>query len=118
MSHSADPNKLLEVLGDELRPVVRDDPRPLVGIPFSRPLDDRLDFGFGHALADLPVDEKAAAAIEQAAEVEEGAGDVDVRDIDVPVFMHAERLLKAFALERGFAVVCPYQSGVIRCPLS
>src|SRR5215472_9237406 len=28
MRHARDPNELLEVLGDELRPVVRDDPEP------------------------------------------------------------------------------------------
>src|SRR3954447_1029256 len=99
MSHPADPDELLEILGDELRPVVRDDPRPRVGIPLARPLEDRLDLGFGHALADLPVDDGPAAAVEQAAEVEERAGDVDVRDVDVPVLMHAERLLEAFPLE-------------------
>src|SRR3954449_3870171 len=97
MSHSADPDALLEVLGDELRPVVGDDPRPRVGIPLACPLDDRLDLGFGHALADLPVDDEPAAAVEQAAEVEEGAGDVDGGDVDVPVLMHPERLLEAFS---------------------
>src|SRR5438874_447135 len=99
MSHSADPDELLEALGDELRPVVGDDPGPRVGIPLACPLDDRLDLGFGHALTDLPVDDEPAAAIEQAAEGEERAGDVDVGDVDVPVLMHAERLLEALALE-------------------
>src|SRR6516162_4454616 len=99
MSHSADPNELLEVLGDELRPVIRDDPGPRVGISLARPLDDRLDLGLSHARTDLPVDDEPAAAIEEAAEVEERTGDVDVRDIDVPVFVHSEWLLKAFALE-------------------
>src|SRR6478609_7495876 len=99
MSHSADPDELLEVLGDELRPVVRDDPGPRVGIPLARPLNDRLDLGLGQALADLPVDEEPTAAVEQAAEVEERPGDVDVRDVDVPVLMHPERLLEAFAFE-------------------
>ena len=98
MSHSADPDELLEVLGDELRPVVRDDPGPRIGIPLAGPLDDRLDLGFGHALADLPVDDEPAAAIEQAAEVEERAGDVDVGDIDVPVLVGPKRLLEAFPL--------------------
>src|SRR3954465_5292123 len=99
MSHPADPDELLEVLGDELRPVVGDDPRPRVGIPLACPLDDRLDLGLGPALAALPVDDIPAAAIEEAAEVEERAGDVDVGDVDVPVLMHPERLLEAFPLE-------------------
>src|SRR5256886_6393684 len=99
MSHSADPDELLEVLGDELRPVVRDDPGPRVGMTLACPLNDRLDLGLGHALADLPVDDVPAAAVEQATEVEERAGDVDVRDVVVPVLMHPERLLEAFPLE-------------------
>src|SRR5512135_119102 len=96
MSHTADPDELLEILGDELRPVVRDDPGPRVWIPLARPLDDRLDIGLGHALADLPVDNEPAATVEEAAEVEERPGDVDVRDVDVPVFVGPQRLLKAF----------------------
>ncbi|SRR6266571_1540283 len=99
MSHSTDPDELLEVTGDELWAVVRDDPRPGVRVALARPLEDRLDVGFGHRLANLPMDEEPAAAIEQAAEVEERPGDVDVRDIDVPVLVGAEWLLEAFALE-------------------
>ena len=98
MSHSADPDELLEILGDELRPVVRDDPGPLVGEALAGPLDDRLDLGLGHALADLPVDDEPAVAVEEAAEVEERAGDVDVGDVDVPVLVGRERLLEARAL--------------------
>src|SRR4051794_6926333 len=65
MSHPADPDELLEVPGDELRPVVRDDPGPRIGEPLARPLDDRLDLGLGHALTDLPVDEEPAVAVEE-----------------------------------------------------
>src|SRR5258705_10192879 len=99
MSHSTDPNELLEVLGDELGAVVRDDPGPLAGETLAAPLDDRLDFRLGHALTNLPVDDESTAAVQQAAEGEEGPGDVDVRDVDVPVFMHPERLLEAFPFE-------------------
>src|ERR1700739_3487376 len=98
MSYSAYHDEFLEVLGDELWAVVRDDPGPRVGMPLAGPLDDRLDLGFGHALTDLPVDDEPAASVEQAAEVEECAGDVDVGDVDVPVLMHPERLLEAFPL--------------------
>src|SRR6478736_5619503 len=97
MSHSADSDELLEILGDELRPVVRDDPGPRVGIPLACPLDDRLDLGLRHALADLPVDDEPAAAVEQATEVEERPGDVDVRDVDVPVLVGPKGLLEALA---------------------
>src|SRR5579885_571258 len=111
MSHPADPDELLEVLGDELRPIVGDDPRPRVGEALAGPLDDRLDVGLGQALAEFPVGDEPAAAVEEAAEVEEGPGDVDVGDIDVPVLVGAERLLEALALERWLAVMCLHQSG-------
>src|SRR5215813_7167791 len=100
MSHPAGPDEFLEALGDELRAVVRDDPRPLPGEALASPLDDRLHFGLGHALADLPVDDEPAAAVEEAAEVEEGPGDVDVGDVDVPVLMGPQWLMEAFPFER------------------
>ena len=104
MSHSADPDELLEVLGDELRPVVRDDPGTCLGKPLANPLNNRLDLSLGHALADLPVDDEPTAAVEQAAEVEERAGDVDVGDVDVPVLVGPQGLYEAFPF--GVVRVC------------
>src|SRR5262249_49027656 len=112
MCHTADADELLEVPGDELRPVVRDDQGPRVGEPLARPLDDRLDFGFGHALPDLPVDDESTVAVEEAAEVEERPGDIDVRDINMPVLVGPQGLLKARPFERWFAVMYAYQTGV------
>src|SRR6185437_5610096 len=112
MSHSTDSDELLEILGDELRPVVRDDPGPLVGEALAGPLDDRLDLEFGHALADLPVDDEPAVAIQQAAEVEERAGDVEIRNIDVPVLVGTQGLLEALPLERGLVVPRLDRSGL------
>src|SRR5262245_41170965 len=60
MGHAAEADELLEVPGDELRPVVREDPGPGVGVTFAGPLDDRLDIGLGHGLPDLPVDDEPA----------------------------------------------------------
>src|SRR5512133_260824 len=99
MGHAADPDELLEIPGDELRAVVRDDPRPGVGVTLAGALSDRLDVGLGHRRADLPMDDEPAVAVEQAAEEEERAGDVDVRDVDVPVLVGAERLLEALSFE-------------------
>src|SRR4029453_2284473 len=53
--HATDPDELLEVLGDELRPVVRDDPRRPPREALPGPLDDLLDVRLGHRLPDLPV---------------------------------------------------------------
>jgi len=63
MSHAAKPDELLEVLGDELRAVVRDDPRSLVGESLASPLQDRLDVSLGHRLADLPMNDEPATAV-------------------------------------------------------
>jgi hypothetical protein len=87
MGHTANANELLEVPGDELRPIVGDDPRCHVGELLTCPLDDLLDVGLGHGLAQLPMDQVSATAIQEAAQVVERAGDIDVRDIDVPVFV-------------------------------
>ena len=45
--HAADPDEFLEVLGDELRTVVGDDPRRDAGEFLPCPLDDLLDVGLG-----------------------------------------------------------------------
>ena len=93
MRHPADADELLEVPGDELRAVVRDDPRVRAGVLFARPLDDRLHLGFGHRLADLPVEEETAVAVQDAAQEEEGPADVEVGDVDVPVLVGPRRLV-------------------------
>src|SRR5436190_17567587 len=99
MYHAANPEELLEIPGQELGPVVGDDPRAGVGVSFACALDDRLDVGFGHARADLPVDDQSAAAVEQAAEVVERAGDVDAGHVHVPVLVGPERPWEAFPFE-------------------
>ena len=67
MRHATEADKLLEVLRNELRAVVRDDPRPSIRVSLSCPLDDCLDVRLGHRLPDFPVHDKPAAAIKQAA---------------------------------------------------
>jgi hypothetical protein len=44
------------------------------------------------------MDDEATVAVQQAAQVIGGAGDVDIGDIDVPVPMGRQRLLEAGAL--------------------
>src|SRR3954452_15521034 len=103
VSHTAYADKLLEVPGDELGAVVRDDPGPLAGKLLTRPLEDRLHLGFGHGLADLPVDDEPAVAVEDATQEEECPADINMRDIDMPVLMRQERLLEALALLGGLS---------------
>ena len=67
MRHAADPDELLEVLGDELRAVVGDDPRGRAGERFPRPLDDDLHLRLLHRLANLPVNHVPAATVQKTA---------------------------------------------------
>ena len=60
--HPRDPNELLEVLGDELWAVVRDDARPRFRVPLLRSLQDDLDVRFGHRLPHVPVHDVPAVA--------------------------------------------------------
>src|SRR5712671_1330159 len=111
VSHTAYADKLLEVPGDKLGAVVRDDPGPLAGKPLARPPEDRLHLGFGHGLADLPVDEEPAVAVEDAAQEEECPADINIRDIDMPVLMRPRRLLEALALLGGLSTAARELAG-------
>jgi hypothetical protein len=97
MGHAGDADEFFEVLGDELGAVVGDDAWLFVGEGFAGALDDGFHVNFLHFLADFPVDEEAAAAIEDGAKEVKGAGDVEVADIDMPVFMGLEGLDEAGA---------------------
>jgi hypothetical protein len=74
--HSAYTDERLEVPGHDLRSVVADDPGTLTGILLASPLDDRLHLGFLHGLADLPVNDESAVAVEDAAQKKRGPADV------------------------------------------
>jgi len=104
MSHAGQPDKLLEVFGDELRPVVGDDPGPCLGELLLRPLKDGFHVRFRHLLSNLPMDDIPAASVQEAAQVVEGAMDVDVGDVHMPVFMRHQRLDEPGSLERLLAI--------------
>ena len=107
----ADADELLEVLGDELRAVVGDDARRDAGERFAGALEDGFHVGFLHFLADFPVDDEAAAAVEDGAEEVKGAGDVEVADIDVPVLVRLQGLDEAGAFLGGRGRVPGQESG-------
>ncbi len=58
------------------------------------------------------MDDEPAEAIQQAAEVEERAGDVDLGDIDVPVLLGTQGLLEAPPLELGLVMPRPDRPGL------
>src|ERR1700694_555726 len=90
----------LEVFGDELWPVFRVDPWLCFGVRFPGPLQDDLDVRLGHRLPQIPGDDVSATAIQNAAQVIERPADVVVRDVDVPVLVRRQRLLKTRAFLR------------------
>ncbi len=111
VGHAGDAHKFLEILGDELRPVVGDDARGLVGKGFAAALDDDFDVGFFHLRTDVPVYDKAAVAVEDGEEKIKGASYIYEADIDMPLLMRAERLDIAGALLGGFGGLAGEQTG-------
>ena len=87
VGHSGDADEFLEVLGDELGSIVGDDARSDTWVTLAGSLDDGGHVGFLHFVADFVVDDVAAAAVEDGAKEVESAGDVEVADVDVPVFV-------------------------------
>ena len=95
VGHPANPDELLEIPRQKLRPVVRDDSRVNVGIFFPRPLKKDFDFGFLHGLANLPVNDVAAVPVQDTAQIVKRSADVDVRNVDMPMFMGLFGLMEA-----------------------
>jgi hypothetical protein len=65
MGQTDDADKLLEIAGNKLRAVIGDDSRFGVRIFFQAALEDDLDVGFSHALAQFPMNDCARTAVEQ-----------------------------------------------------
>jgi hypothetical protein len=58
--HARDANKLLEVLGDELRPVVENDSRFNARMLFFGTFQNYLAVSLGHPLAKIPMHQETA----------------------------------------------------------
>ena len=76
-------------------PVVGDDARFGIRIFLLGGLEDNLDIGLPHRLAQVPMHNRTAVAVQHAAEVVERARDVDVGNVDMPMLMRFPRLLEA-----------------------
>jgi hypothetical protein len=101
VGHAGGADELFEVLGDELWSIVGDDAWSFVGVGFAGALEDGADVGFLHFFADFVVDDEATVAVEDGAEEVEGAGDVEVADVDVPVTVWCQWLDKSGAFFGG-----------------
>ena len=111
MAHTHDPDILLEILGDELRTIVGNNMGLYLRELLMDSLQDNLNILLRHLLAQFPVNDVTAAAIQDAAQVIEGAEDIDVADINMPVFMRLQGLLEAVALTALFDVPASKQTG-------
>src|SRR5215813_1011594 len=96
--HSRDTNKFFEVARHKLRPIVRDNPRSGFRILLLGMLQNHLDVGLLHGLAQIPMQQETTVPIQDAAQVVERTAQVDVRNINMPVLMRLWRLLEAGSL--------------------
>src|ERR687896_411292 len=95
VGHLAQPDKFFEILSNKLGPVVRNDARVRTRYLLTGRLQHDLDPRGSHGLLQSPVHNKAAVAIQHAAQIIERTSDVEIGDIDVPVLMGGGGLLKA-----------------------
>lgn len=75
------------------------------------PGEDALDVGLRHLLTDLPMHDGTAGSVEDRAQVVERATEVEVRDVNVPVLVRANRLDESGALLRRLLVPAVEQAG-------
>ena len=76
------------------------------------PLEQDFDIRLAHGFPQAPVDNVATGSVEDGAQVVERAVDVDMGDVDVPVFMGRQRLLEARSLLGGLAGKVAQPAGV------
>jgi hypothetical protein len=69
---------------------------------FSLARSDHFNIGFLHRLPQIPMHEETTVPIQDTAQVIEGSADVDIGNIDMPVLVWLQRLLKAGPLARWF----------------
>ena len=101
MRHARDAYELLEIAGNELRTIVRDNAGLRFRVLFLGAFENYFDVSFAHRLAQIPMHEETAEAIQNAAQVIEGAAQVDVGNVDMPVLVRSQWLLETAPLARG-----------------
>ena len=78
VSHARYPDRLFEVLGDELRSVIGNNSGGSLGEFLPGPLQNDFHIFFSHCLAQFPVNDVAATAVQYAAQVVKSAADIDL----------------------------------------
>src|SRR6516162_3984466 len=85
---------------NKLRTVIGDDSRRSIRIFFPSSLQNNLDIKLRHCGAQFPMQQETRTAIQDRAKIEEGADDVQIGDIHMPVLVRLKRLLEAVTLTR------------------
>jgi len=73
------------------------------GYFFLGSLQNHFDISFSHGLTQIPMHEETTETHPDAAQVIEGAAQVDVGNVDMPVLMGLQRLLETGSLARWLA---------------
>ncbi len=107
-----------ELTAFELGTLVGNDAGAGLGIGFAGLLQDDLGVDLGvdlaHGGADIPTNDRARAAVENGAQKIEDAANIQVAEVDVPVFVGDERPDEAGPLSGGLAVGSTDQAGGLR----
>ena len=106
MRHAALTNKLLEGACHKLGSVIGDNSRRGIGETFLGAQQDDFHVRLRHLLPKFPVDDVAAVAIQNRAEIIKVPGQVDVRNIDMPMLVGFCGLVEARTFFGGFS--CPF----------
>src|SRR5271157_1810417 len=96
--HARDADELLEIAGNELRAIVRDDAWLRFRVLLLGAFENYFDIRFPHRLPQIPMDEETTEPIQDAAQVIERAAQVDVGNVDMPVLVGLQRLLETVPL--------------------
>jgi|SRR5215471_2560781 len=97
MSQASDPDELFEVTGNELWPIIGDNAGLYPGILLHGRLDDNFNLSLSHRATQSPMEHSSGTAVQDRTQIKGGAGEVNVRDIDMPMFMRLQGLHKATA---------------------
>ncbi len=104
MGHPGDSDELIEILDNELGIVVRYNPGLGFLVFIIGSFEDYFDICVSHLFFDLPMDDEATTAVKKAAQIVEGAIDVEIRDVHIPMFMGTQRLIKFGSFQRCFFI--------------
>ncbi len=112
MRHPSDADELLEVACYKLGAVVGNDARSRIRVLLTRSLKNNFYVEFLNFLADLTVYDGTAKDIENDAHEVKSSANVEIADVDMPVLMRFEGLVKAGSFLRGLAIPAIHHAGI------